>query len=244
MKKRIICGSFLSFFILGLFLAMPGVVAVDPTFTPPEDSPCGWASLSDVVTDAADDVVRYTTTAEKGVVGDFHDEIDIINISSAMMAGLPLSLVIFFADTPCDYQSYNYFLFIDNNTDGHADYVLYSNISLEAKVLLITFYLQRVFDGNYWDGDSWVGSEISYPGWGIYGNTLSFPNFNLAITEMLTSRVAAVAAYTGDGTYLFADFVPLTPEAGIPGFSFGLVLFGGLMLLGMIIILQREKIRI
>ena len=246
MIKKQICLIVFSFLVIGLCLAMPGVVAVDPTFTPPEDSPCGWADLSDTVTDATDDVVRYITEAEDGTIGDFHDEIDINHIALIVEKIILSSLVITFADTPNTYSGYEYYFFFDNDTDGNAEYVLYSNVSEGLKPpVSIDFYLQQIADAKYWTGSDWTSTKTAYPGWNTVDTSLSFDSFNAAIYEISTSRVAAVAAYTGNDTYLFADFVPLTPEAsGIPGFSFGLVLFGGLTLLGMIILLQREKIRI
>jgi hypothetical protein len=228
-------------FILGMAFVAPLVIAAPTEFTIPEDSPCGWASLASTVTDASDDVVRYTSNPANGDVGDYHDEIDIVNITIDYMLDVSYCLRVTFALPFIATSSYVYAIFIEENGDNYADYVIYSNISKGSKALPIEFYFLRLSDGYYWSGSSWLDSELA-TSWDDT-NYLFVNYITDAIPMILSCRIAMVAAYIDDSSYLYADFLPLTPSAdSIPGFPLGFVLFGMITLLGLVLIVQRNKI--
>ena len=245
-KKQLFFYLFCSL-LIGLYLVTPTTLAA--TFDVPAESPCGWASLSDNIVDPEDDVVRYsaTGTPEGGTSGDFHDEIDIVNVSLTSAPKIPLyeDIGIRFADVPIVNESYVYVILIDNDTDGNADYLLFTNWTEADKGPANVFFLKRLSDGLYFGEGDW------YPDPSPFYYLVSEPLKVLyiyciteAISNLASSKVGVIAAYIEDPSNIYADFVPLTPEAGIPGFPLELVLFSLLTLMGLVLLLQKQRVRL
>jgi hypothetical protein len=227
--------------IIGMYLATPLAIAAPAEFIIPEDSPWGWASLSSTVTDPVDDVVRYTSNPGGGAVGDYHDEIDIANVSVQYALDIASSLYIVFSSESVCTTSYVYIIFIDSDLDNQADYIIFNNITISAKGFAVDFYLQRLSDGYYW-ASSW-GPTVAHMDWTASTNYFCLSYISDAIPTISSAQVAMVAAYIDDPSYLYADFLPLTPSAdSIPGFPLGFVLFGMITLLGLVLIVQRNQI--
>ena len=255
-KKQLYIGLF-SALLVGMYCMVPMTLGVDPDdYFNLNDSPCGWASLADVIEDAEDDVVRYAVsgTPGKGAVGDYVDEIDIVNITLGIGPSVrngPEDLIIWFAGPLPGYEITNhsliYIIFIDNNTDGNPEYILFSNVTTEPGVRAewYQFYLLRIADNKYWCEGFWVDYapdtiiEHYVQGNLLYLYYIGHPS---AIPELSTSRIAMIAAFDAE-THIYADFVPLTPSSPIPGFPLGLLLFSLLTLLGLGILLQKNRIR-
>ena len=243
MKSRIFSLSLFCAVFIGLSL-IPATLAYLPSFT----SEYGWSSLSDTIVDPPDDVLNYTVSQlpTDATVGDYHDEVDILNVSvvSYTKASL-MDLVIWFAAAPgADYMDYTYTIYIDNNSDGVGDYWIYSTyIPLsEHKFSVINFVIYRVSDGKYYDPASgWVASAVD-TSWAIDGDMLHFHYMDEIIPEIESSRIAMNVVYIGQTDIFYADFVPFKLP-GVPGFPLGLVLFGLLTLLGFAMLLQKNQIR-
>jgi hypothetical protein len=232
---------------LGLYFALPITLAATPTFTIPQNSPCGWASLATTINDDQDDVVQYSTVPEKGTIGDFHNEIDIMNVSIGETLDVSYSLVIGFVGAASFYEDYLYIIYIDNDSDNQAEYIIFSNVSLGVRKgpVGLVFFLQRVWDGAYWDPglQQWVGEEVAMYS-SVSGHYIRADYISEPFPEIKTYRVAVIAAYIGDPSYIYAEFLPETPSSSIPGFPLEFVLFGFITLLGLVVLLQRNKIKI
>jgi hypothetical protein len=245
LKKRIMSLSLFCAVFIGLVLVVPATIAVPPSYT----SEYGWASLASPVIDDSADVFKYNTSQlpTEGSKGAFHPEIDILNISLVSYAKASLlDLVIWFAASPAhDYLEYNYQIYIDNDSDGVADYWIFSgNVILsENKITVIDFYLKRIADGYYYNSGSGWGPTVAATSWGITTNDLHFYYMDEIIPEIASSRIAMWITYSGESGKLYTDFAPFKLSSGIPGFTLGLVLFGLLTLLGFAVLLQKNHIR-
>jgi hypothetical protein len=244
LKTRLFSLSVFCVVILWLIAVFPATIASPSS----SSSDYGWASLAAPVIDGEDDVLNYSVsqTPSQGTFGDFHNEIDILNISV-----LSSDLVIMFASTPGgDYTEYSYTILIDNDTDGTAEYCIYSgNIIFCEKTLkidVIDFYLKRVSDGYHYNpGIGWVSSATPF-GWGIYTQKLQLFDIDHPIPEINSSRIAMWILYTGQAGIIYADYAPFsTPGGGgVPGFPLALALFGLLTLLGFAVILHKQHLRL
>jgi len=210
----------------------------------PANSPCGWTSLTSTFTDAGDDVARYltTTTPDQGTFGDFHDEIDIVNISledSLVLSGY-LELFILFADLAVDNSSYAYTIYIDSDNDDQGEYFISYLYSSSG------FYIKRLSDNYYFNNNTelWQVNLTVHP-FADYDTGFVISKINVSIPNIQTSRVAVVASCSFGG-YYYADFAPLnyTSPPGIPAFSFEFVLLSFITILGLILILDRKRVAI
>jgi hypothetical protein len=253
LKRNTLYLGLLCFLIVGCYVAIPAT----SLFAIPATNPCGWAELTDTVTDAVDDVVRYELTGNPagGTEGDYHDEIDIVNVSAVYAPrGSPgdIDLLIWFADLPGEGEDYTYVLYIDNDTDGQTDYLIFSNytyLPVIAKAYVWVFYLQRVSDGKYWDDGVWY-DEGGYN----HLNTVITSSKRLyiynvgradAIANLYNSHIGMIAAYTGDPEYIYADYLPIAPQDdNIPGFPWQAILLGIMSLLGISILLRKNDIHV
>jgi len=240
MKKQHLYLTCLFALIFGIYLMVPASIAVIPLTS----SICGWENIATPITDAENDVVKYSSTDDpgKGTPGDFHNEIDILNVSLQILFASNLDLVIWFATDPGDSLLYQYFILIDNNSDETADYIFFSDEPVE-KIPAIAFYLMRISDGYYYHLGSWQSSKDVLSGWDFSTSQIRIYYMDEIIPEIASCKVAVIAAYLGDMDFIYADFLPLTPEAGIPGFLWASTLFGLLTLLGFVILFQKNRIR-
>jgi hypothetical protein len=207
--------------------------------TSQSQSPSGWTSLASTFTDTTNDVLRYTPAGgpSEGTYGDFHDEIDIVNISlvdSMLLSGY-LELFVEFVVVPLDNSSYVFTIYIDSNNDNSGDYF----VQLAAG----GFAFKRLSDNYYFNfgGEIWSSTYTTIP-FSDYGTGFIISKMNISISNIQTSQVAVVAACSF-GVYLYADFTPLnyTAPSGIPGFSFQIVLLSFITILGLLWILDRKK---
>ncbi len=226
-------------------------------FTIPATNPCGWADLTDTIKDTVDDVVRYelTGTPAGGTEGDYHNEIDIVNVSATIAPrGSPgdIDLLIWFADPPGEDETYTYILYIDNDTDGQTDYIIFTNytyLPITAKAYVWLFYLQRVSDGKYWNDGVWYDEGgYNHLDFVLFsGNRLYIYDVGRAdaIANLYNSQIGMIAAYTEDPTYIYADYLPTAPQDDkIPGFPWQVILFGIMSLLAISILYRRNQIRL
>ncbi len=242
MNEKHVSFIFLCSFLLGICLILP----IGIMYTPPSTSPCGWVDFDEMVTDLEDDVVQYPITGipEEGTLVDLHPEIDIINVSfiSYLAKVSMYAIQIFFAATPVLTTDYAFDMLIDNDSDNIPEYHIYTAVYVDAKAAPTQVYVQRLTDNYYYNGNTWISSADVCTSSAI-ANRLNIPFNSEAIPEITASRIAIITAYIANATNIYADFVPLTPTGGgIPGFSIGFIFFGVLTLLGLGILLQRQRI--
>ncbi len=222
---------------MGIFSIFP---LTNANYTDPRNSPCGWTSLTSTFTDATDDVARYLTgeTPDQGTLGDYHDEVDIVNITlvdSMLLSGY-LELFVEFVVVPVDNGSYAFTIYIDTNNDDSGDYFI--------QFLTTGFTIQRLSDNQFFNfaSEIWSATPVTF-GFSDYGTGFVISKINVSVPTIQTSRVAVIASASFGG-YYYADFTPLNyiPLSGIPAFSFEFVLLSFLTILGLILILDRKKV--
>ncbi len=222
-------------FIMGMYLLVPAVHASSLKYDIPDSSPCGWATFTNyIINDSRDDVVRYSISSspEKGTVGAFHPEIDVANITLEEQLAEDSLFIHFEADIIVN-ASYSFVVLIDNTSDNVPDFTVFSNDT--------EFFLKSTSENLWWDGDSWVDYEAELI-WDAYENWLYLDMVLEAIPNIASANIAVITAYLGDPSYIYADYVPLTPEKSpIPGFPWQLVIFSLLTLMGLVILLQKNQ---
>ncbi len=243
MKTRIFSLTVLCVALFGLATVLPATLAA-----PPRSSLAyGWASLAAPIIDGVDDVFYYPASElpNQTNYGNYYDEIDILNISVSSS-----DLVITFADEPGPVSAvYNYTILIDNDTDGTAEYCIYSGdhvyLAKGLKIWDIDFYLIRLSDGSHYvPGFGWNSSAPPCDWSFSISNELLIEAIDQPIPEINLSRIAVCVQYTGVPGMIYADFAPfIPPNADIPGFPLFLALLGLLALLGFAALLQKQQTR-
>ena len=216
MRKKIYFSSLLTALVISLYVLVP-VTAID--------SPAGWSHTP--ITDATDDVWQHSS----GVQGDFHDEIDIINVS-VVSGGIRIVM----EDVPGVDPTRPIIIYVDNNTDNNADFII--NHSGTTNYI---YYVIRQHDNMYWDGSAWgsdpnlynITVSVSVP-----GQSLFFPSLVAAIPCLPCCRIGVESKFST----LFTDYAAYdpTPGGGIPGFALVLTLFSLLTLLAIVFFRQRK----
>jgi hypothetical protein len=243
LKTRIFSLTVLCVALFGLATVLPATLAAPPR----SSSAFGWASLAAPIIDGVDDVFYYPASElpNQTNTGNYYDEIDILNISVSSS-----DLVITFADEPGPVSAvYNYTILIDNNTDGTAEYCIYSGVHVYLakglKIWDIDFYLTRVSDGSHYiPGFGWNSSATPCDWSFSISNELLIEAIAQPIPEINSSRIAVCVQYLGAPGMIYADFAPfISPDSGIPSFSVVLALFGILFLLGFATLVQKDQTR-
>jgi hypothetical protein len=222
-------------FIMGMYLFMPAVHASSLKYDIPDSSPCGWATFTSfIINDSRDDVVQYSISSspEKGTVGAFHPEIDVANITLEEHLAEDSLFIRFEADITVN-ASYSFVVLIDNTSDNVPDFTIFSNDT--------GLFLKSTTENLWWDGGTWVDYETE-TSWVAYENWLYLDMLLYAIPNIAIANIAVIATYLGDPSYIYADYVPLTPEKSpIPGFPWQLAIFSLLTLMGLVILLQKNR---
>ena len=220
-----------------IFTSTIGIMVISLLFLVPvgvngATSPVGWAAMP--VSDAADDVLRYTDLSKpgKGVLGDYHNEIDLQSIT--MSKG---DLCLNFNETPLLTNDYWYSIYIDSDGDENTDAI----IIWPSSGLLVLFNYST---NTYWNStsESWSATQSNLSHTFNEGQ-LALENIDIAISNISTANIGITVCYVGDPSYYYADFTPLIPDSGgIPGYTFLLTLFSLLTLLGLVFLQQKRKI--
>jgi len=203
MKKKIL------FVILMCIISVFLVVPVDGNG--PVHS--GWGVFP--LIDPEDDVYNHTEWLRPtlGEIGDFADEIDVLLIS----LNTSVNISITFAAIPSLHINKSGYMYIDNNSDGYAEYRLY--ISTEIS-------LRRYGSNDYWNwsSSSWVGT-ITYLQYNITGNAIEIKDVATAIPEIALVKLM-FRMYWRNHSQNHTDLVLNPSSGGAPPIDPLLVILG------------------
>jgi hypothetical protein len=162
-----------------------------------------------------------------------HPEVDIL---AAWLHPTNPDLVIEFNTTPIIDADH----VITVSVWGDSAIMDYMIMQATGAIRIVKIISLAELDFEYWNPDSDIWQlypvEIDYM---ISGNNITFAEVQTAIPDIADREVSILAQYKEDSTYIYTDVAPMVDT--IPGFSPLLAIFGILMAIGIVGILQRSK---
>ncbi|MFX0043881.1 MAG: hypothetical protein ACFE8L_13295, partial [Candidatus Hodarchaeota archaeon] len=197
--------------------------------------------------DAEDDVYQYCTDTEETVIGDYHDEIDIVNLN---ITGKHASFTV--AGNISDWNIYHWFylVFSENFRPSGPLFFIWTVPYYELEIESSFISLERAYISGEtlfheeWNGTHWENSSTATPANIL--NEVSQHSISAYIPDVVEEIPSSMKCllYAGFNGYpcSYADYAPARPTSGggdeIPGYNIFLLIGS---MIGVAFFLLRKK---
>ncbi|MFX1296135.1 MAG: hypothetical protein ACFFD2_14960 [Promethearchaeota archaeon] len=200
--------------------------------------------------DAEDDVYQYCVDTEETVIGDFHDEIDIVSLN---ITGKHVSFTV--AGNISDWNIYHWIFIVFSGKFKPSGPLFFvwnipfyklnfesSFVSLEKAYISGETCVHEEWNGTHWENSSTATAANILSGVSQHSISAYIPD---AVEEIPSSMKCILIAWFSGDPCSYADYAPARPTSGggdeIPGYNIFLLI--GLMI-GVSFFLLRKKYKI